>query len=40
MSFTSPLQDAGLDRRADRDDLVGVHALVRLLAAGELLTSS
>ena len=26
------LQHAALDRRADRDDLVGVHALVRLLA--------
>ena len=31
-SLTSPREHAGLDRRADRDDLVRVHALVRLLA--------
>ena len=30
-------EDAGLDRRADRHDLVGVDALVRLLAAEHLL---
>ena len=30
------LEDAALDRGADRDDLVGVHALVRLLAAERL----
>ena len=29
-------EDAGLDRRADRDDLVGVDALVRLLAVEQL----
>ena len=32
MSLTSPVEDAGLDRRADRHDLVRVDALVRLLA--------
>ena len=31
------LEDAGLERRADRDDLVGVDALVGLLAAEQLL---
>ena len=31
------LQHAGLQARAERDDLVGVDALVRLLAAGQLL---
>ena len=31
-SLTSPLQHAGLDGGADGDDLVGVDALVRLLA--------
>src|SRR5581483_2030366 len=31
------LEDRGLDRRADRDDLVRVDALVRLLAAEDLL---
>src|SRR5206468_9642940 len=30
------LEHAGLDRSADRDDLVGVDALVRLLATAEL----
>src|SRR2546425_10096936 len=30
------LEHAGLDRRADRDDLVRVHALVRLLAVEQL----
>ena len=30
------LQDAGLDGRADRDDLIGVDALVRLLAGDAL----
>ena len=30
------LEDAALDRRADRDDLVGIDALVRLLAAEAL----
>ena len=36
-SLTSPLQHTGLQRRADGDDLVRVDALVRLLAAGQLL---
>ena len=31
------LEHAGLERGADRDDLVGVDALVGLLAAGQLL---
>src|SRR5690606_20172251 len=31
------LEHTGLQRRTDRDDLVRVHALVRLLAAGQLL---
>ena len=31
------LQHAGLDRCADRNDLVRVHALVRVLATGQLL---
>ena len=30
-------EDTGLDRRTDSDDLVGVDALVRLLAAEQLL---
>ncbi len=34
--MTSSRQDAGLDRCADGDDLVGVHALMRGLA-GQLL---
>jgi len=32
-------QDAGLDARADRDDLVGVDALVRVLAVSSLTFS-
>jgi hypothetical protein len=32
MSLTSPARTPALDRRAQRDDLVGVDALVRLLA--------
>ena len=32
MSLTSPVSTAALHGRADRDDLVGVDALVRLLA--------
>ena len=31
-SLTSPREHAALDRRADRHDLVRVHAAVRLLA--------
>ena len=34
-SLTSPLMIAGLDRGADRDDLVGVDGHVRVLAAGQ-----
>jgi hypothetical protein len=32
MSLTSPLRDAALHRRADRHDLVGVHAALGLAA--------